>query len=346
MKYIKLFEAFINERVKAPKALEELIKGNTTKWEGIKMSKDLADHYLTWLRTSPYGKKYGSDLPLDAVIKASFNWGIERGLDPGLKVELNALRDSIKESINEATLEITGHAYNIWNDKKIQRQLDPIRFKIVGNVNGVMTLSGEDKELDKVRAIFGIKESVNEAKAFDADVTKMIKQIKSGMGWIDPEFVEETWENISDTIDFSLVQKELYKRLIDAKLLAWPNPDDEEKMGVPVRRLQDVVKESFLDEYEPSEWDDDITEAKVPENWIPFDLDYEVSKNRPLWLLMDSKLSSKDIAAIKAASPYAMKVGFFEVEIAMDKKPSIQSDPYDFSRVGGSKNAWVVTIKK
>jgi hypothetical protein len=56
MKYIKLFEAFINERVKAPKALEELIKGNTTKWEGIKMSKYLADHYLTWLRTSPYGK--------------------------------------------------------------------------------------------------------------------------------------------------------------------------------------------------------------------------------------------------------------------------------------------------
>jgi hypothetical protein len=101
MKYIKLYEAFIAERIKAPKALEEIIKGNTSRAEGIKMSKDLADHYMTWLRTSPWGKKQGSDLPLDMVIKASFSWGIDRGLDPKLKPELDALRDSIKESLTE-----------------------------------------------------------------------------------------------------------------------------------------------------------------------------------------------------------------------------------------------------
>ena len=176
MKYIKLYEAFIAERIKAPKALEEIIKGNTSKWEGIKMSKDLADHYMTWLRTSPWGKKQGSDLPLDMVIKASFSWGIDRGLDPKLKPELDALKSSIKESfldeyqpedwnedeVTESTLDITGHAYNMWNDKKVQRELRDIDIKIVGDMKGVMTISGNDKELDKVRAIFGIKESVME----------------------------------------------------------------------------------------------------------------------------------------------------------------------------------------
>lgn len=60
--------------------------------------------------------------------------------------------------VNEETLSITGRAFSIWNDKKIQRELNPLKFKIVGNLNGVMTLSGDKKELDKVRDIFGLKE--------------------------------------------------------------------------------------------------------------------------------------------------------------------------------------------
>jgi hypothetical protein len=54
-------------------------------------------------------------------------------------------------------LEISGHPYNIWNDKKIQKELRDIKFKIVGDMKGVLTLSGEESELDKVRKIFGIK---------------------------------------------------------------------------------------------------------------------------------------------------------------------------------------------
>lgn len=92
-----------------------------------------------------------------------------------------------------------------------EEQRDSFRYKLVGSSKWH---SISRKDLEKA---IGWNESVNEAKVFDADVAKMIKQIKSGMGWIDPEFVEETWENISDTIDFGLVQKELYKRLIDAK---------------------------------------------------------------------------------------------------------------------------------
>jgi hypothetical protein len=104
MKHIKTFESFLNEaRISAYKGFEDIIKGNTSRAEGIKMSKDLAQHYLDWVKTSPYGKKYGSSLPLNIVIKASFNFGIERGLDPKLKSELETLKNSIsKSSLNES----------------------------------------------------------------------------------------------------------------------------------------------------------------------------------------------------------------------------------------------------
>ena len=96
----KVHESVLNEgRVKAATLLQELVDGNTSRAEGIKMSKGLAEHYLYWLRTSPYGKK-NADLPLYMLINASFNWGIERQLDPKLKKELEDLKASQKKNEN------------------------------------------------------------------------------------------------------------------------------------------------------------------------------------------------------------------------------------------------------
>lgn len=98
-------ESTVNEaRISASKILQEIIDGNTTRAEGIKISKELASHFLTWIESSPFGKK-NAGLPLHMLIKASFNWGIERGLDPKLKGELDALKNSVKESVvNEAEI--------------------------------------------------------------------------------------------------------------------------------------------------------------------------------------------------------------------------------------------------
>lgn len=107
MRHIPTYEEFVNEsvlnegRVKAATLLQEIMDGNTSRAEGIKMSKDLAEHYLYWLRTSPYGKK-NTDLPLYMLIKASFFWGIERQLDPKLKVELDTLKTTINKPVKES----------------------------------------------------------------------------------------------------------------------------------------------------------------------------------------------------------------------------------------------------
>lgn len=128
MKHIPTYEEFVNEtvlnegRVKAATLLQEIMDGNTSRAEGIKMSKGLAEHYLYWLRTSPYGKK-NTDLPLYMLIKASFFWGIERQLDPKLKVELNALKATMGKPMNE------GFNANYWegyheDSHKIQNPTD------------------------------------------------------------------------------------------------------------------------------------------------------------------------------------------------------------------------------
>jgi len=87
-----------------------------------------------------------------------------------------------------------------------------------------------------------LKESVNEGavKAFEMDYADMVKQIKSGYGWIDPEYVADTWENSSDTIDFSIVKDEIYDRLIKAGILYFADPSDEEKKGKKVTNISQI----------------------------------------------------------------------------------------------------------
>lgn len=81
----------------AKKLLDGIINGSSSEAEGIKMSKELAQHYLYWITVSPYGKR-NENLPLEMLVKASFNFGIERQLPTTLKKELETLKLTINES--------------------------------------------------------------------------------------------------------------------------------------------------------------------------------------------------------------------------------------------------------
>lgn len=104
-KFEGLYESEVNEgsHGMATKLLQGIVDGNSSSAEGIKMSKELAQHFIDWIRTSPYGKKNGN-LPLEMLVKASFNWGIERSLDSKLKAELKSLKDSVSESVENDDL--------------------------------------------------------------------------------------------------------------------------------------------------------------------------------------------------------------------------------------------------
>jgi hypothetical protein len=80
----------INE-VSAATLLKSVAKGESSRVQGVKISKAMAEHFLFWLRTSPYGKKYDS-LPFHMLFTAAFNWGLHRYMDPALKGEYETLK--------------------------------------------------------------------------------------------------------------------------------------------------------------------------------------------------------------------------------------------------------------
>jgi hypothetical protein len=269
-KLAKMYESMVAEgkHGMAKKLLQSLIKGETSSMEGIKMSKELADHYLNWINTSPFGKK-NENLPLYMLVKASFNWGIERGLDSKLKGELEALKSSIKESVDVESIDEARSINKIqydWSKLTTTMAATAQNWKAAEGAAKEMLLgklkemtaqkkaleaeldaavAGKDKDLELV-----VKESIvteGAVKQFEADFNDMVKNIKSGYGWIDPEFVADTWENSSDSIDFELVKGEIYKRLIKAGLL-WTSEDGEEK-DKQIKSLKELgIKESAVTE--------------------------------------------------------------------------------------------------
>ena len=60
---------------------------------------------------------------------------------------------------------------------------------------------------------------MSKVKQFEIDLQNLIIDIKRGYGWIDRDYVEETWDSYSDTISFTLVKDEVYRRLTLANLL-------------------------------------------------------------------------------------------------------------------------------
>ena len=91
----------VNERAKAARLLKDVSKGTASEVEGIKLSKEMAQAYLDWLKSSAYGKKF-SDLPFEKLFKASFNWGIDR-YTKDLKGEYKELKQQAK-AMKESTI--------------------------------------------------------------------------------------------------------------------------------------------------------------------------------------------------------------------------------------------------
>jgi hypothetical protein len=76
--------------------LTDVVKGQTSHIEGVKLSKGMADHIISWMNTSPYGKKYNSWVKKNSIAKIlpiAFNWGLERYLPANLKSEFSALKE-------------------------------------------------------------------------------------------------------------------------------------------------------------------------------------------------------------------------------------------------------------
>jgi hypothetical protein len=80
--------------------------------------------------------------------------------------DIEAFAESV---VTEGKLKISGAAYDLWNEKEVQRKLRGVKIKIIGDIGGVLTVSGSDDELQKVKDILGLNESVVNEKKLDRD---------------------------------------------------------------------------------------------------------------------------------------------------------------------------------
>jgi len=110
--------------------------------------------------------------------------------------------------VNEAKLKISGPAYDFWDEREVQRKLRDVKIKIVGDIGGVLTIKGNDKELQKVKDILGLKgakESVNEAYVESMDYPVLKKALDTIVDkWSD-------WKKgpMTEPSDIKPAQKEL-----------------------------------------------------------------------------------------------------------------------------------------
>ncbi len=122
--------SILERRAAADRLLKDVVKGNASEVEGIKLSKEMAQGFLDWLKYSTYGKKFGA-LPFNMLFTAAFNWGLDRfvkGANTKLKAEYKELKAQAKEmskqqkmkaeSLDEAIdlLKSTWRGTKGWND--------------------------------------------------------------------------------------------------------------------------------------------------------------------------------------------------------------------------------------
>ena len=84
----------------------------------------------------------------------------------------------VNDKLDESTLKISGPAYDWWNDRDVQKKLNNIKIRIVGDIGGVLTIAGSDEELQKVKSLFGLNESVVTEAMFSVNDLK-----KPGLIW-------------------------------------------------------------------------------------------------------------------------------------------------------------------
>ena len=130
----------------------------------------------------------------------------------------------------------------------------------------------------RMQRLAGIKTNLNESffegyvdmqplrendQQFEKDFDELVDDIEEGFGWIDPAFVEDTWENSSD-IPFDSVEDKVFEKLIAANLLFEPNEEDpsSDVKGNKVTSVDDAKRLSQENMEEENQ-----VEAKADRSW-------------------------------------------------------------------------------
>jgi len=145
----KLKDILSEARVSAKKLLQSVVKGETDRVEGIKMSKEMAQSFLDWQRMSPYGKKYGN-LPFNRLFTAAFSWGLHRHADKKSK-EYKELEAKAKQMFKARRGEsVVSEGYSTEEKRIVMMAVRKIaKYKNVDMKTAMMYVLGAGDELKR-----------------------------------------------------------------------------------------------------------------------------------------------------------------------------------------------------
>ena len=193
------------------------------------------------------------------------------GLNEGYMTPKIAKKLSIGSDVvtSEGTYTITGFGQRANAFKQFEAEKDGEQFNIQVSLYGssdILVAKGKSLNFNERGEML---ESLNEGLTiFEKDIAYMIKDIKNGYGWIDPSHVMSTWGNSSDSVPFDIVANEIYKRLIEAKLLANASEDNEEEAGDFIKSLKELgIKESVVNETEVEVITEGRSINKIQKEW-------------------------------------------------------------------------------
>ena len=254
MKKLKNSDEFLNEARSITKISKELaditskMKDLATEYYDIRSQGDQVDRIeaikdelrdltpkkkalLAELDKSVSGKDRNIELDIkesnneDELTEAKFN-RLPRGLDA-----IQDLKNSVRHMSDRYD---KGYDYSPVEMKSIESNIKDIK-KAVKAFSNADDVKGTEYEV--------LESTINEGvTVFEKDLETMIKEIKQGYGWIDPEYAMHTWEAISNSVPFDLVKFEIYKQLISAKLLAIASEDNEEEAGKYIKSIKELGK--------------------------------------------------------------------------------------------------------
>ena len=243
-KFEGLYESEVNEgsHGMATKLLQGIVDGNSSSAEGIKMSKELAQHFIDWIRTSPYGKKNGN-LPLEMLVKASFNWGIERSLDSKLKAELKSLKDSVSESVEN-------------DDVNEARSINKIQTEWTKVTNAMKDTAASWKAAEgdaKTALLNTLKEMTAKKKALEAELDAVVSDKDKDLELAMESMVLKLYSVVNESEEYvGYVEYAKGKKLIDTfkdmkAAKAWNDKNVDELLDD-----ESVEKVGYMSK---SEWD-------------------------------------------------------------------------------------------
>ena len=85
------------------------------------------------------------------------------------------------------------------------------------------------------------EEYLNEGnQQFEDDYERFVVEIERGYGWIDPDYVEETWAMTPAFTPFNKVKDEVLKRLISDGILYFSKDNDPEEKGKKITNISQI----------------------------------------------------------------------------------------------------------